>query len=124
MKPLAWPVVLKFLFVAAVAIVLSLLSYEYIVRRSLIGEIINGARKRSPRRGFFGPELGWVATLAVAALLLAGGAWCSRVFFWGNNLHEAIAGQLYRSARLSTSDLDDVIRAKGVRTAVTFTGGN
>jgi hypothetical protein len=122
--PLAWPIVLKFLFVATVAIALSLLSYEYIVRRSLVGEIINGARKRSSRRGFFGPEFGWIATLAVAAVLLAGGAWCSRVFFWGNNLHEAIAGQLYRSGRLSTPDLDDLIRAKRLRAVITFTGGS
>jgi hypothetical protein len=89
-----------------------------------VGEIINGARKRSPRRGFFGPEFGWVATLALAALLLAGGAWYYRVFFFGNNLHEAISGQLYRSGRLSTTDLDDLIRRSRLRTVITFTGGS
>jgi peptidoglycan/LPS O-acetylase OafA/YrhL len=122
--PMAWPVALKFLFVAAVAITLSLLSYEYIVRRSAIGEIVNGARKRSRRRGLFGPELGWVATLAVLALMLAGGVWSSRVFFWGNNLHEVIPGKLYRSGRLSTRDLDDLIRVKRLQTVITFTGGS
>jgi peptidoglycan/LPS O-acetylase OafA/YrhL len=121
--PVAWPVGIKFLFAAAVAIALSLLSYEFIVRRSAIGEIVNGFRKRSPRRGFFGPEFGWVATLAVAAVLLAVGAWCSRVFFFGNNLHEVIPGKLYRCAKLSTRDLDDLIRVKGLRTVITFTGG-
>ena len=95
--PLAWPVAVKFLLVATVAIAVSLLSYEYIVRRSLVGEIINGARKRTAKRGPLGPEFGWVATIAVLALVLAGGAWCSRVFFWGNNLYEEIPGQLYRT---------------------------
>ena len=71
--PLAWPVAVKFLLVAAVAIALSLLSYEYIVRRSLVGEIINGARKRTVKRGRFGPEFGWIATLAVVVLVFAGG---------------------------------------------------
>ena len=122
--PLAWPVAVKFLLVATVAIAVSLLSYEYIVRRSLVGEIINGARKRTAKRGLLGPEFGWVATLAVLALVLAGGAWCSRVFFWGNNLYEEIPGQLYRSARLSTGDLEDLIRRKRLRTVITFTGGS
>jgi peptidoglycan/LPS O-acetylase OafA/YrhL len=122
--PLPWPPVVKFVLVAMVAIVLSLLSYEYIVRRSLVGEIINGSRKRSPKRGLFGPELGWVATLAVVAATLAIGAWCSRVFFFQNNLHEEAGGRFYRSARLSTGDLDEVIRRARVQTVLTFTGGS
>jgi peptidoglycan/LPS O-acetylase OafA/YrhL len=122
--PLGWPVLVKFLFVATVAIALSLLSYEYIVRRSLVGEVINGARKRTARRGVLGPEFGWVATIAVVGLVIAGGAWCSRVFFWGNNLHEEIPGQLYRSARLSTRDLEDLIRRKRLVSVITFTGGS
>jgi hypothetical protein len=121
--PVAWPLLIKFLFVAAVAIVVSLSSYEFIVRRSLIGEIVNGARKRSSRRGLFGPEFGWIATLIVAAGLLAGGAWCSRGFLWGNNLHEVIPGQFYRSARLGSRDLDRLISDRGLRTVVAFTGG-
>jgi glucans biosynthesis protein C len=122
--PLAWPVAVKFLLVAAVAITLSLLSYEYVVRRSLIGEIVNGARKRTARRSLLGPEFGWVATVAVVALVIAAGAWCSRVFFWGNNLHEELAGRLYRCARLSTRDLEDLIRRKQLRALITFTAGS
>ncbi len=122
--PLGWPVAFKFLLTAAFAIAVSLLSYEFIVRRSLVGEIINGARKRTAKRGLLGPEFGWVARLDVVALLLAGGAWSSRVFFWGNNLYEEIPGQFYRSARLSTEDLEDQIRRKQVRTVVVFTAGS
>jgi hypothetical protein len=122
--PLSWPIAVKFLLIAAVAIALSLLSYEYIVRRSLIGEIINGARKRTARRGLLGPEFGWVATIAVLVVVFGGGAWYSRVFFWGNNLYEEIPGQLYRSARLSTRDFEDLIRRKRLRAVITFTGGS
>jgi peptidoglycan/LPS O-acetylase OafA/YrhL len=121
---LAWPIAIKFLVVAAVAIAVSLLSYEWIVRRSLVGEIINGARKRSPKRGRFGPEFGWIATLAVVVMMLGGGAWYWRTFLWGDNLHEVIPGQFYRSARLSSGALDALIRRKGVRTVVAFTSGN
>jgi peptidoglycan/LPS O-acetylase OafA/YrhL len=120
--PVAWPVAIKFLLVTLVAIAASLVSYEYIVRRSLVGEIINGSRKRSAQRGFLGPELGWIGTVAVGVVLLAAGAWCSRVFLWGNNLYEEIPGQLYRSAKLSTGDLDRLIRARGLRTVIAFTG--
>ena len=67
--PLAWPGAVKFPIVATVAIALSLLSYEFIVRRSLVGEIINGARKRTTRRGRLGPEFGWMATLGVIGVL-------------------------------------------------------
>jgi hypothetical protein len=121
--PMAWPIAVKFLIAAGVSIGVSLLSYEFIVRRSLVGEIINGARKRTTRPGLLGPEFGWIATLMAAALLIAGGAWYSRVFFWDNNLHEEIPGQFYRSARLEARDLDDLIRREGLRTVIAFTGG-
>ncbi len=98
--PLPWPAPVKFVLVATFATSLSLASYEAIVRRSLIGELINGARKRSASKGWLGlgPEFGWIATLAAAALIIAGGAWYSRVFFWGYNLYEEVPGRLYRAA--------------------------
>jgi hypothetical protein len=119
----AWPTPVKFLVVSTVAIVLSLLSYAYVVRRSLVGEIINGARKRSAKRGVVGPELGWIASIVVMTLVFAGAAWHYRVFFWGDNLHQEVRGQLYRSGRLTTQRLDDLIREKGLRTVITFTAG-
>ena len=122
--PLAWPIVVKFLLVATAAIAVSLFTYEWIVRRSLVGEIINGARKRTAKGGRLSPEFGWVATIVVTALVLAGGAWYSRAFFWGNNLYEEIPGQLYRSARLSTRDLEDLIHRKRLGAVITFTGGS
>jgi glucans biosynthesis protein C len=121
--PFAWPGAIKFLVVSAVAVALSLLSYGPVVRHSLVGEIINGARKRAPRRPRLGPEFGWVATLGVLMLAVAGAAWHFRVFFWGHNGHEVIPGQLYRSARLEPGDLDRLIRREGLRTVVTITGG-
>ena len=121
---LSWPAPVKFLIVSAVAIVLSLLSYESIVRRSLVGEIVNGARKRSPKTGWLRREFGWIATLGVMVILASWGAWSYRVFFWGNNFYAEVPGQLYRSARLSTEQLDDLISREGLRTVVTFTSGS
>ena len=88
--PLAWPGPIKFLLVSAVAIVFSVLSYETIVRRSVVGEIINGARKRTTKPGRFGPEFGWKVSLGLATLLLVGFVWSSRGFLGGNNLHEEV----------------------------------
>ena len=118
--PYSWPAPVKFVLVAVVAVVGSLLSYEYVVRRSLVGEVVNGVRKRSTKRGFLGPEFGWIATAVVLVATVAGGAWHYRVFFWGNNLHEEDAGRLYRSARLAPDDLDAIIREKGIRSVITF----
>lgn len=121
----AWPTPLKFLMVSVVAIILSLLSYEFMVRRSLIGVIINGARKRTTRRGFLGPEFGWISTVTVLVLVFVGVAWHYRVFFWGENLHAELRGEFYRSDRLSPKRLDELIRKKGLRTVIAFTtGGN
>lgn len=117
------PAPAKFLIVAVSAIAVSLLSYEYIVRRSLIGEIVNGSRKRTARRGLFGPEFGWIATVGVLAISSAGVLWSSREFLFGNNLHEEIPGQFYRSARLSDVELADLIQSKGLRTVITCTAG-
>jgi hypothetical protein len=122
--PVNWPTPVKFLIVAAVAIGVSLLSYEAIVRRSLVGEIVNGARKRTVKPGLLGPEFGWVATLAVAAVLLAAEVWSLRTFLWKYNLYEEIPGHLYRSARFSDERLVALIGRKGLRTVVTFTDGN
>jgi glucan biosynthesis protein C len=119
--PLAWPGPIKFLLVSAVAIVLSVLSYETIVRRSVVGEIINGARKRTTTPGRFGPEFGWKLALGVLSLVLVGGVWSSRGFLWGINVHEEIPGRLYRAGRMKPSELDDLIRREKLRTVVTFT---
>ena len=118
--PYHWPSLVKFLIVGTVATAASLWSYQAIVRRSLVGELVNGSRKRSNKTGFLGPEFGWIASLVVLVLVISGIAWSYRVFFWGNNFHEEIAGRLYRSARLSPRDLDLAIRGKSIRTVLTF----
>lgn len=120
--PLGWPGPLKFLLISAVAIALSVWSYESIVRRSLIGEIINGARKRVTKPGRFSPELGWKVSIGVVVLFLVGFVWSSRGFLGGSNLHEEDPGRLYRSARLNPSELDALIKREGLRTVVAFTG--
>src|SRR5262249_44292219 len=94
------------------------------VRRSLVGEIINGARKRTVRRGWLGPEFGWVATLVVMVGVFAAGGWDSRGFFFQGNLPETIPARFFSRCRLSAQGPDEVIRRRGVRTVITFTGGS
>lgn len=120
--PIDWPGPVKFLLTTIVAAGLSLLSYQYVARYSIVGEIINGARKRQKTRGRFSPELGWILTLSFVLLCGFGLFWQLRVFIWRDNLHQVIPGQLYRSGRLSTAKFQRVIRDEKIRTVVTFGG--
>ena len=121
--PLDWPGPVKFLVAAAAGIGFSLWSYEAIVRYSLVAEVINGSRKRATRQGWLGPERGWVISLGVMLLVLAGLIGYFRVLLFQNNLNEAVPGRLYRAARLKPADLDRLITGAGIRTVVTFGGG-
>jgi glucans biosynthesis protein C len=123
LMPVACPGPVKFLIVAASGIGFSLWTYEYVVRYSLLGEIINGARKRGPKRGWPRPELGWVVSLGAVVLIYAGVVGYFHTLLWGDNLYETAPGQLYRSARLSPKALDRLITSRGIRTVVTFGGG-
>jgi peptidoglycan/LPS O-acetylase OafA/YrhL len=116
--PIPGPV--KFAVVAVVSIAFSLLTYEWVVRRSLVGEIINGARKRSQKRGVFGPEFGWMASLGVITLIVGGLTWQYRAFLFNHNCHKEAGGQIYRSARLEPRDLDALLRPGKIRTVVVF----
>lgn len=116
--PLRWPAFIKFALVAAAAVVLSLLSYEYQVRRSLIGELINGSRKRSKARRWPGPEFGWIASVAVVVMVIGLCTWSLRSFFFAGNIHEVVPGQVYRSARLLPQKLDREIKRLGIRTVI------
>jgi hypothetical protein len=121
--PTAWPVPIKFATVSALGLGLSIASYGPCVRHSLIGAIVNGARKRAPRPAPFGPEFGWVTVAGVVLLVSAGAAWSARVFFFGHNLYAEVPGRLYRSARLKPGELDDLIGREGLKSVIVFTGG-
>ncbi len=120
--PTVWPVPIKFTIVSALGLGLSLASYGPCVRHSLIGAIINGARKRAPQSARFGPEFGWVTVAGIVLLLSAGAAWSARVFFFGRNLYAEVPGRLYRSARLQPGELDDLIGREGLKSVIVFTG--
>jgi glucans biosynthesis protein C len=120
--PMTWPVPLKFAIVSALGLGLSLASYGPCVRHSLIGAIINGARKRAPKPARFGQEFGWMTVFGVVLLLFAGAAWSARVFFFGHNLYAEVPGRLYRSARLKPGELDQLIGREGLKSVITFTG--
>jgi len=118
--PIPWPGPVKFLVTSAVGAMLSVLSYEYVTRYSLVGEIVNGARKRFRGKRRLGLEFGWIATLGAVALVAGWSTWYLRVFLWQDNLHVVVPGQIYRCARLSPAALDRVIRREGPRSVITF----
>jgi glucan biosynthesis protein C len=122
--PLGWPAPVKFLITAATALGFSVWSYEHVVRYSLVGEVINGSRKRTTKRGWAGPELGWIVSLGVMVLIFASIVGYFRVLLWRDNLHEVEPGRLYRSARMAPRDLDRLIARTGIHTVVTFGGGD
>jgi hypothetical protein len=120
--PIPWPGPVKFLVTSAVGATLSVLSYEYVTRYSLVGEIVNGARRRFRGKRRLGREFGWVAALGAVALVIGGSTWYLRVFLWQDNLHVVVPGQIYRCARLSPAALDRLIRREGLRSVITFSG--
>jgi glucans biosynthesis protein C len=121
--PTTWPAPVKFAIVAAVTLTLSYASYGPLVRYSVIGSIINGARKRAPKGMRLHPEAGWLSTLGVVLVLFGLGLWSSRTFLLGGNLYEVVPGQVYRSARLLPDDLDRFIRKAGLKSVLIFTNG-
>lgn len=122
--PLGWPGPVKFLITSAVTLAVSLWSYEVVVRYSLVGELINGARKRAPRRGWLGHERGWVVSLTAMVAGVVVLVWSFRAHLWEDNFHETPASGIYRSARLEPAALDKALARRGIRTVVTFGGGD
>jgi glucans biosynthesis protein C len=118
-----WPAPAKFAVVAAIALTLSFASYGPLVRYSLIGLIINGARKRAPKGMKWSPEAGWVATLGVTIVVCGWAIWTSKTFLLGGNLYEIEPGRVYRSARLQPDELDRLIVREGLKSVVVFTNG-
>jgi hypothetical protein len=121
--PTAWPVPVKFAIVTAAGLGLSLASYGPCVRHSLIGAVVNGARKRAPRSARLGPDFGWMAVAGAVLLVSAGAAWSARRFVFGHNLYAEVPGRLYRSARLEPGELGDLIGREGLQSVIVFTGG-
>ena len=118
--PIPWPGPVKFLVTSAVGATVSVLSYEYVTRYSLVGEIVNGTRKRFRGKRRLSPEFGWIATLGALVLVAGWSTWYLRVFIWQDNFHVVVPGQIYRSARLSPAALDRVIGREGLRSVITF----
>jgi hypothetical protein len=118
-----WPALAKLLVVSTVTVALSLLSYEYTVRYTIVGEIINGARKRWKAGSRLSPNTGLIVMLTTVLFVAAGSVWYLHVFLWKDNFFVVQPGQLYRSARISTAKLDRTLVEQNIRTVIVFSGG-
>ncbi len=114
----------KLPLVGLIALAFSLLTYEFSVRYSILGEWINGARKRTTRWGWrgLGPELGAIAGLACLVICVGGVVWYFRVLFFDSNFHVVEAGRVYRSARVSPERLAALIERHGIKSVISFGG--
>ena len=114
----------KLLIVASTGVSVSLLIYQYCVRYSWLGAVINGRRKQHVTSSSWRVEAPWmclatVGTLLFAVLLYA--AWNSVA---GPNVHPVVAGRIYRSNRLKASDLEHVITRDNIRSVISLAPGD
>ncbi len=112
---------LKFAAATTGTLALSLLSYEYCVRYSYLGELLNGGRKRLPNVAAWRKEYGWVATSATAILSAALFLWTQRDGIFGPHFETVVPGEVYRSHRLSADKLDETLRQHDIRTVINLT---
>jgi uncharacterized protein (TIGR01244 family) len=76
------------------------------------------ARDRPPLR----TGLAVAAAIPLAAAS-AGGGWAGYLHLTGN-IHEVVAGEVYRSGQLDATDLGALLRDKGIRTVINLRGAN
>ena len=117
-----WPVANKFAAVVAITLLISLTSYQWVVRYSLIGKLINGARKRTSWRRRWTPELGWVGIAAFSIAFACGCLWYFKGLIWYQGFAEVKPREVFRSARLSTEQLRHAIDLHGIRSVLSVAG--
>src|SRR6266568_3875273 len=87
-----------------------------------VGVNLTQTRTASPSAGKRGASWRkWMVRAGVFAACLAFGFEAYRIFL-GNNLHEIIPGQAYRSAQLTGKELERVVRTYGIRTVINLRG--
>lgn len=121
--PTHWPVGLKVLVVASVATAVSLVTYETSVRYSIVGELINGARKRTTRWGWrgLGPELGAIGVGVALLGSIVGVLIAFQTIAFRDN-YQAASNDLYRCARVSPERLDNLLEDSKAKTLIVFGG--
>ncbi|HZU37488.1 MAG TPA: tyrosine-protein phosphatase [Gemmataceae bacterium] len=77
---------------------------------STVWRLVHGSRRTA-----------WLLRLGLLGLTLPAGVYAGRTLF-GRNLHEVIAGRVYRCAQPSAACLDDLVLAYGIRTVVNLRG--
>lgn len=120
---LVWPVNCgvpsKIFLVTLLAIVGSLVSYQYCVRYSVLGAIISGGRKRLAGVQGWRLEAGWLGTAAAMVVLLGLFLYVNRAVYSGHNQHVVMEGKIYRGNRLTKAeDLEATIEKYGLKAII------
>ena len=120
MQICAWA---KILIVAITGLVASLLLYQYCVRYSWLGAIINGSRKQHGASQGWRLELTWMSLVTVGIFLVAGLLWSGRGLVHGTNLHTVVEGRIYRSNRLKPHELEEIVLHHNIRSVISLFPG-
>ncbi len=128
MQLVVWPLQInpwgKVMIVAATGIAVSLIVYEYCVRYSWLGAVINGTRKQHVTTRGWRLEAGWLGLASVALILFTGFLCTGWNSFAGTNLHTVVAGNIYRSNRLKPNELNEIIAQHKIRSVISLADGN
>ena len=108
----------KLLIVATTGVVVSIMAYEYGVRYSWLGTVINGARKKHAKAHGWRLEAGWTSAVAIGMALITAFLWMGSDSIAGRNLHTVVAGRIYRSNQLKPDELDEIIKRHNIRSVI------
>lgn len=122
MQLVVWPwqinPLAKLLVVATTGVVVSLLIYQYCVRYSWLGAVINGSRKHHARSPVWRLEAGWLSLVATGMLLLGGFIWIGSNSVYSPNVKPVVHGQIYRSNNVLPHELEEVTSRYNIRSVI------
>jgi glucans biosynthesis protein C len=114
----------KISIVSTVSLALSLLLYQYCVRYSFLGSVINGRRKVHATRKGWRLEAGWAGLTGFAAVALAAFLFSGWNLLCDNHFHSVVEGDVYRCNRPGKQELDDILAKHNIRTVISLAAGH
>ncbi len=114
---------LKLAAATVATLVISIASYEWCVRYSYLGELVNGGRKRLTGASAWRKEIGWVAVGGGLATWLGIFVATHLEGFVGPQLEAVVPGEIYRSHRLKPQQLQAAFEEHHFRTVISIARG-